>query len=82
MLAKGVFISLLCIFIILPGLVVQSARLMEKSHKKSLTLNMKPLMRAAGKVRFITVPLLVVVTAGAYLVKDDLEITYIKTLEN
>ncbi len=81
-LAKGVFISLLCIFIILPGLVVQSARLMEKSHKKSLTLNMKPLMRAAGKVRFITVPLLVVVTAGAYLVKDDLEITYIKTLEN
>lgn len=81
-LAKGVFISLLCIFIILPGLVVQCDRLMSKTRKKSLVLNMRPVMKLAAKVRFVSVPLVVLIAAGAYLVKGNLEITYIKTLEN
>lgn len=81
-LAKGVFISLLCIFIILPGLVVQCDRLMAKTRKRSLQLNMKPVMKFVSKVRFISVPLMLLITTGAYIVKDNLEITYIKTLEN
>ena len=81
-LAKGVFISLLCIFIILPGLVVQCDGLMARTRKKSLQLNMKPVMKFASKIRFISVPVILLVTAGAYIVKENLEITYIKTLEN
>jgi len=81
-LAKGVFISLLCIFIILPGLVVQCDRMMAKTQKRSLQLNMKPVMKFASKARFISVPLILLVTAGAYIIKDNLEITYIKVLEN
>ncbi len=81
-LAKGVFISLLCIFIILPGLVVQCDRLMDKTRKRSLQLNMKPVMKFVSKIRFISVPLILLITTGAYIVKDNLEITYIKTLEN
>lgn len=81
-LAKGVFISLLCIFIILPGLVVQCDRMMAKTQKRSLQLNMTPVMRFASKARFISVPLILLVTAGAYIIKDNLEITYIKVLEN
>ena len=81
-LAKGVFISLLCIFIILPGLVVQCDRLMARTRKRSLQLNMKPVMKFVTKVRFISVPLILLITTGAYIVKENLEITYIKTLEN
>lgn len=81
-LAKGVFISLLCIFTILPGLVVVFDKAMAKTHKKSLELNMKPIMKFAGKIRFVSVPLIILITAGAVLLKDGLDITYIKTFDN
>lgn len=81
-LAKGVFISLICIFTILPGLVVQFDKAMTRTHKKSLNLNMKPVMKIAGKIRFVSVPLIAVIAAGAYFLKDDLSVTYIKTFDN
>lgn len=81
-LAKGVFISLICIFTILPGLVVQFDKAMTRTHKKSLNLNMKPVMKIAGKIRFISVPLIAVIAVGAYFVKDNLTVTYIKTFDN
>ena len=81
-LAKGVFISLLCIFTVLPGLVVVFDKAMAKTHKKSLELNMKPIMKFAGKIRFVSVPLIILITVGAVLLKDGLDITYIKTFDN
>jgi len=81
-LAKGVFISLLCIFAILPGLVVVFDKAMAKTHKKSLELNMKPVMKFAGKIRFLSLPLIILVTIGALFLKDGLDITYIKTFDN
>lgn len=55
---------------------------MTKTHKKSLNPNMKPVMKIAGKIRFISVPLIAVVAVGAFLIKDNLEVTYIKTFDN
>lgn len=81
-LAKGVFISLICIFTIMPCLVVQFDKIMTKTHKKSLNPNMKSVMKIAGKIRFISVPLIAVIAVGAYFVKDDLSVTYIKTFDN
>lgn len=81
-LAKGVFISLLCIFTILPGLVVVFDKALERTHKKSLEFNMKPVMRLAGKVRFLSVPLIILVTIVAVFYKDGLDITYVKTFDN
>lgn len=81
-LAKGVFISLLCIFTILPGMVVFFDKALERTHKKSLELNMKPLMRLVGKVRFVSVPLIIIVTAVAVFYKDGLDITYVKIFDN
>ncbi len=81
-LAKGVFISLLCIFTILPGLVVVFDKALERTHKKSLEFNMKPVMRVAGKVRFLSVPLIIIVTIAAVFYKDGLDITYVKTFDN
>ncbi|MCM1227224.1 MAG: efflux RND transporter permease subunit [Clostridium sp.] len=81
-LAKGVFISLICIFTILPGLVVQFDKAMTKTHKKSLNVNMRPVMKIAGKIRLVSVPLIAVIAAGAYFMKDNLNVTYIKTFDN
>ena len=81
-LAKGVFISLLCIFTVLPGLVVVFDKAMAKTHKKSLEFNMKPLMRFAGKIRFVSVPLIILVTIAAVFLKNGMEIIYVKTFDN
>lgn len=81
-LAKGVFISLLCIFTILPGLVVVFDKALERTHKKSLEFNMKPLMRLVGKVRFLSVPIIIIVTVVAVFYKDGLDITYVKVFDN
>lgn len=79
-LAKGVFISLLCIFTVLPGLVVVFDKAMAKTHKKSLEFNMKPLMRFAGKIRFVSVLLIILVTIAAVFLKTAWKLFMLKPL--
>lgn len=49
-LAKGVLISMICIFTALPGLILGSSRLIEKTAKKELHISMNPV--AAFSYRF------------------------------
>lgn len=81
-LAKGVFISLICIFTVLPMLVVRFDKLMEKSRKKSLNFKMRSIMNGVKKLRFVILPLIVVVIAGAFFIKGDMNISFIKTYDN
>lgn len=59
-LAKGVFISLICIFTILPGLVTMFDKLIMKTYKKSLNFNMDFIMKAVTKARFALIPIVAV----------------------
>lgn len=59
-LAKGVFISLICIFTILPGLVTMFDKLIMKTHKKSLNFKMDFIMKAVTKARFALIPIVAV----------------------
>lgn len=81
-LAKGVFISLLCIFTLLPGLTVKADPLICRTHKRSLNVKMGGIMKVVGKGRFILTALILIITGGALLLKGDLEISYIKMFEN
>lgn len=81
-LAKGVFISLLCIFTILPALVIMFDKLIMKTHKKSLNFKMNFLMKAVTKARFILIPLVVVIVVLSILLKGGLGIGYVKTFDN
>lgn len=81
-LAKGVFISLLCIFTILPGLVVMFDRMIMKTHKKSLNIKMSPVMKAVVKARYVLVPVVVAAVIFAFIQKDGIGIGYVKTFDN
>lgn len=81
-LAKGVFISLICIFTILPGLVIIFDKLIMKTHKKSLNFEVDFLMRAVTKARFVLIPVVAVVIIFAITLKGGLGIGYVKTFDN
>lgn len=81
-LAKGVFISLICIFTVLPGLTVKFDRLITKTHKRSLEFSMRPVMKLAAKGRFVILPVALVLAAGSVMLQDRLKISYIKMFEN
>lgn len=81
-LAKGVFISLICIFTVLPGLAVKADRLICKTHKKSLDFNMSGIMKFVTKARFIFCVVIILIVGGAFVLKGNLDISYIKMFEN
>lgn len=81
-LAKGVFISLICIFTLLPGLVLMFDKLITKTHKKSLNFKMDFIMKAVTKGRFVLIPVVIVVVIFAVLFKDGLGIDYVKMFDN
>jgi len=64
-LAKGVFISLICIFTILPGLVIMFDKLIMKTHKKSLNFKMDFIMKAVTKARFALILIVAVIVVFA-----------------
>ena len=81
-LAKGVFISLICIFTILPGLVIMFDKLIMKTHKKSLNFKMDFIMKAVTKARFALILIVAVIVVFAVVLKGGLGIGYVKTFDN
>lgn len=81
-LAKGVFISLVCIFTILPGLTVKFDKLIMKTHKRSLEFPMNPIMKFVSKLRFVLVPAVFILVGISVMLQDGLKISYIKMFDN
>lgn len=81
-LAKGVFISLICIFTLLPGLVIIFDKAIMKTHKKAFNINMKQIMKLVVKVRFVLIPAVAVIVVLAVVIKGGLGISFIKMFEN
>lgn len=81
-LAKGVFISLICIFTVLPGLVIMFDKLIMKTHKKSLNFKMDVVMKVVTKARFALIPIVAVIVVLAVMLKGGLGIGYVKTFDN
>ncbi|MCI8668369.1 MAG: MMPL family transporter [Lachnospiraceae bacterium] len=81
-LAKGVFISLICIFTLLPGLVIICDKAIMKTHKKSLNINMNRVMQLVVKVKFVLIPAAAVIVVLAVVIKGGLGISFIKMFEN
>ncbi len=81
-LAKGVFISLIAIFTLLPGLVVSLDRLLEKTKKRSLNLNMGKVMKVITKVGFVIVPAVIALVCFSFARKDDVKVNFLKSFDN
>ena len=80
--AKGVIISLICIFTVLPSLILMSDRLIEKTRKKALKIPMGRVSRFEYKARIALLILFPVLFAGAFLLKNNTEIAYMLQTNN
>ena len=67
-LAKGIVCSMLCVFLLMPGLLMLFSRPIEKTRHKNLVPNIDFWGRGVIKLRYVLPPIfLVVLVAGAFL---------------
>ena len=81
-LAKGVLISLICIFGVLPSLILMSDRLIEKTRKKALHIRMGWYSRLAVRYRLVFAVLFLVLFTGVFFLKNSVEIQYMLPMNN
>jgi predicted RND superfamily exporter protein len=75
-LAKGVLISLICIFTILPGLLIMFDKLLEKTKKPIPHIRLGFLGKGQFKARYFILPFFVVLCAGSFFIRDGVTIQY------
>ncbi|MCL2222712.1 MAG: MMPL family transporter [Oscillospiraceae bacterium] len=75
-LAKGVLISLVCIFTVTPALILMLDKAIEKTRKPAPHFKMGRLSTFSYKARFVVLAVFVGLFAVSFLVRDDLQITY------
>lgn len=75
-LAKGVLISLICIFTVLPSLILMSDKLTTKLRKKYLHIPMGGYAKFTAKFRYVIGVVFVCVFIASAMLKGGTEITY------
>ena len=81
-LAKGVIISLVCIFTVLPSLILISDKLIVKTRKKALHIPTAGYSRFAVRHRFVFAVLFLVLFVGAFFLKNNTDILYMLQTNN
>ncbi|MCM1167491.1 MAG: MMPL family transporter [Lachnospiraceae bacterium] len=75
-LAKGVFISMVCVLMILPGIILACDKLIQKTAKKELHIPMEWAAKFSYRFRRVMGIAFVVIFAGVYLLQTQTEIAY------
>ena len=78
-LAKGVLFSLICIFFVLPALILMFDKWIVKTKKKSPNIKLDWLGKFSYKIRYIAVPLFIIIFITSFLLKGNLGIDYTDT---
>lgn len=75
-LAKGVLFSLICIFFVLPSLILIFDKWIEKTKKRIPNFKLNKIGKASYKIRYIAIPIFILVFISSYLQKGNLNILY------
>ncbi len=75
-LSKGVLLSLICIFVCLPALLLLFDNLIQKTHKKSPNFNLTKLGRFSYKTRWLQTVAIIVLFVVAYFLQGNTSILY------
>ncbi len=75
-LAKGVLFSLICIFFVLPSLILMFDKWINKTKKRSPNIKLDKLGRFSYKIRYIAAPLFIIVFIVSFFLKGNLGIDY------
>ena len=81
-LAKGVFFSLICVFTILPALMLILDKLVNKTSKKAVTIPMSGMAKVSYKGRYILAILFIALFIGSFIGKSFAGISYDTPNEN
>ena len=75
-LVKSIFISLMCVFTLMPGLLMLFSPLIDKTQHKKLLPNITPVGKFAVKVRRVLPPLFVLSLFGAFYLSNQCPFCY------
>ena len=75
-LAKGVFISMLCVFTVLPGLILLCDKIITKTSKKELPLPMGKLAKFSHRFRHVFTVVFIVMFVAFYILQNNTQIAY------
>ena len=75
-LAKGAFLSMVCVLTILPGLILAFDKLLAKTAKKSLHIPMNWAATFSHKLRYLLAGLFGLLFIGAFLLQRQTDIAY------
>ena len=75
-LAKGVILSLLSIFLCLPGLLLMFDTLIAKTKKKAPKFNLEKLGRFSYKTRHIQAAIILILFIGTFIIKGNVNVLY------
>ena len=75
-LAKGVFLSVVCAFLVLPGLILLFSNTIEKTAKRSPNIPTGGLAKLCNKIRLPITIFFVILFAGAYMLQKHTSISY------
>lgn len=81
-LAKGVVFSLICIFFVLPTLILMFDKLINKTKKKTLNIKLNKIGKVSYKLRYVAVPIFIAVFIVSFLQKGNLKILYTDSEED
>lgn len=81
-LAKGVLFSLVCIFFVLPDLILIFDKWIVKSKKRSPKIKLNWLGKFSNKIRFVSTPIFVAIFVTSFILKGNLGIDYTDIQEN
>ena len=81
-LAKSVIVSLVCIFTVLPSLILISDKWIVKTRKKALHIPTAGCSRFEYRRRFILLIVFLVLFAGAFILKNNTQILYMLQMNN
>ena len=75
-LAKGVLCSMLCVFTVLPVLILLFDKIITKTAKKELNVPMGWMATVSRKCRYVIMPLFVILFIASAIVQNYTDITY------
>ena len=81
-LAKSVIVSLICIFTVLPSLILLSDRLIVKTRKKAVKIRMAGCSRLEYRGRIAILILFPMLFVGSFFLKNNTEILYMLQMNN
>ncbi|MGI6072924.1 MAG: MMPL family transporter [Lachnospiraceae bacterium] len=76
MLAKGVFISMLCVFTVLPVMILWLDKWLEKTRKKAPTIHMGLLSKISYKARYVMPVIFAVFFIGSFILQRSTAINF------